>query len=758
MKLTPTARIVMVAAAAVALVVAACAPPTPGGGGGGPTTTTTSTLPPPAQDELLTFPILGGFDAPTNLAFAPDGRVFVAEKSGIVTTFDSVADTTPTVAADLTAPTRSVGEHGLLGMTVDPQYPVRPYLYVMHAWDITGLWNDGCASGYGTNGCVTGARISRLTMDANGVMVGSPATIVEDRWCYQFSSHGVGDLEVLSDGTLVASSGEGAYWVGADYGQFGGQQLFPPVPNLTPKNPCGDPPNGVGGTVNPTTSEGGSFRAQDLITEGDPVWWNGSLIRIDPDTGQAPPDNPLVGVGSTDDDAVLAHGLRNPFRFTQRPGTDEIYTIDVGFGSHEEIDRTDIDDNVVENFGWPCKEGPVVQSTFAALNNNLCATVLNGNGRTTLTDPWFSYARGGTGGAISAIAVVPPGHYDASMVGDLIFSDYVRGRTWTLGITPAGDKDPAGPRQVASDGIIVDLEAAPDGYLYTVDYYAGTVNRLVDKDSAPVARVTASPVQGPLPLNVALDASSSAQPGGGPLTFAWDLDDDGQFDDATGPTTSVTLTEAVNRAVRVRVTNAQNAFSDASTTIYAGNTAPSVVIDVTSPLPWSANGDIDFDIVATDAEDGQLDASSISWDMEINHCYSPQDCHVHPYVGEEGSDDGSVSGPSHGYPSFLRLVAWATDSRGQRTTVTADLHPATVTLQVNSTPPGAVVSIGDEQKVTPFAYTAIKDDSLSMSAPSPQTIGSQDYVFSSWSNGQPRSHQYVASANSTLTLDLSAAP
>src|SRR5205085_496009 len=41
--------------------------------------------------------------APTQVKFAPDGRVFVAEKSGIVKAFASLTSTTPTVVADLRA-------------------------------------------------------------------------------------------------------------------------------------------------------------------------------------------------------------------------------------------------------------------------------------------------------------------------------------------------------------------------------------------------------------------------------------------------------------------------------------------------------------------------------------------------------------------------------------------------------------------------------------------------------------------------------
>ena len=37
---------------------------------------------------------------PTNIEFAADGRVFVAEKRGVIKVWDSVTDPTPTVFAD----------------------------------------------------------------------------------------------------------------------------------------------------------------------------------------------------------------------------------------------------------------------------------------------------------------------------------------------------------------------------------------------------------------------------------------------------------------------------------------------------------------------------------------------------------------------------------------------------------------------------------------------------------------------------------
>ena len=105
----------------------------------------------------------------------------------------------------------------------------------------------------------------------------------------------------------------------------------------TPKNPCGDPPTGVGGTQTPPTAEGGSLRSQDLETSGDPVGLDGSIVRVDPATGDALPDNPLYGNADPNARRIIAYGERNPFRFTIRPGTNEVWVANVGSMIWEEI-------------------------------------------------------------------------------------------------------------------------------------------------------------------------------------------------------------------------------------------------------------------------------------------------------------------------------------------------------------------------------------------------------------------------------------
>src|SRR5262249_50484142 len=281
---------------AVGLFAAACQPAKP------------PPPPPPPPDFQPGFQesvVFGGLSTPTVVAFSPDGRVFVGEKSGIIKVFDNLSDPTPTIFADLRTNVYDYWDRGLLGMALDPSFPAKPYVYVLYTRDavIGGaapLWSDDCPTPPGPvfgAGCQASGRLSRLQASGNQ-MVGSEQVLVDD-WCQQFPSHSVGTVSFGADGALYAGAGDGASFAFADWGSG--------------DNPCGDPPN-----------EGGALRAQDLRTGGDPVGLDGSIIRVNPDTGDAVPSNPLSGSADLNARRVIAYGMRNPFRFTTQPGTGEL--------------------------------------------------------------------------------------------------------------------------------------------------------------------------------------------------------------------------------------------------------------------------------------------------------------------------------------------------------------------------------------------------------------------------------------------------
>ena len=113
---------------------------------------------------------------------------------------------------------------------------------------------------------------------------------------------------------------------------------------------------------------------------------------MDPATGEALPDNPLYGGSDLTDDRIIAYGMRNPFRFTVKPGSDQLWVGDVGWNSWEEIDKVaDSGDAVVEDFGWPCYEGNPHQSGYDSLNLNVCENLY---GAGSVTAPFFPYSHG----------------------------------------------------------------------------------------------------------------------------------------------------------------------------------------------------------------------------------------------------------------------------------------------------------------------------------------------------------------------------
>src|SRR5436309_9109648 len=82
----------------------------------------TSALPPGFRDTV----VLSGLTKPTAIAFARDGRIFVAEQGGTIRVFDSLEDPAPKLFADLSTEVDGIWERGLLGLALAPRFPADP--------------------------------------------------------------------------------------------------------------------------------------------------------------------------------------------------------------------------------------------------------------------------------------------------------------------------------------------------------------------------------------------------------------------------------------------------------------------------------------------------------------------------------------------------------------------------------------------------------------------------------------------------------
>jgi PKD repeat protein len=447
-----------------------------------------------------------------------------------------------------------------------------------------------------------------------------------------------------------------------------------------------------------------------------------------------------------------------------RPGTNELWIADVGMGTWEEINRVaDPKAKPVQNFGWPCYEGPNRLAAWDALDVNLCESLYSAG---TATAPFFAYrhssqvvpgencAAGSSSITGISFTFYSGGPYPPAYDGALFFADRARRCIWAM--VRNGSTLPDKTRVqtfVAGAANPVDLQIGPGGDLYYADFDGGTVKRISYSagNQAPTAVATASPTSGNAPLAVQFDASQSSDPDpGDTLTYSWDLNGDWVFGDSTAARPTYTYTTAGKHYGIVRVSDNHGNTATDAVEINVGDAPPTATIEApTSSFKWGVGDRIDFRGSATDAKDGTLPASRLSWSVIMHHC--PSNCHTHPVQDFPGVASGSFAAPDHEYPSYLELRLTATDSGGLTDTKSVRIDPKTVDLSFASVPSGLTLALNTTTATTPFTRTVILGSSNSLGAPTPQTLGGTSYAFGSWSDGGAATHDVTATASKTYT-------
>ncbi|MFD1188257.1 PQQ-dependent sugar dehydrogenase [Pontibacter rugosus] len=300
-------------------------------------------------------PIGGEWNTAVGLTFSKDGkRMYVWEKGGKVWIVED-GERHEKPLLDLTDEVGDWGDHGLLGFTLDPNFNQNGFIYLLYVVDRNHLMNFG-KGGYNPTAIsqneATIGRVTRYTVDlqngGSSVKASSRKILLGETAAtgipILYVSHGIGSISFGEDGSLLISAGDGATAGALDSG-------------FDPNNPNDSyTPQALADGIISKKEDVGAFRSQQVES------YNGKILRIDPATGNGLPSNPFYDARNPKSAAskVWALGLRNPFRFTIRPGTGSgsfpgiIYVGDVGWMDWEEI-------NVVDkpgmNFGWPLYEG-----------------------------------------------------------------------------------------------------------------------------------------------------------------------------------------------------------------------------------------------------------------------------------------------------------------------------------------------------------------------------------------------------------------
>ena len=190
---------------------------------------------------------------------------------------------------------------------------------------------------------------------------------------------------------------------------------------------------------------------------------------------------------------------------------------------------------------------PPRQPGYDNQNLPICETLYGQNN--AVTAPYYTYRHsdqvipgescpiGGSSIAGLSFAFYGGGPYPAEYDGALFFADYTRRCIWAMERGGTTKPSPSNIKGfVGGAANPVDLQIGPDGNLYYVDIGGGTIRRIeytAGVNQPPVAVATANPTSGDVGMTVSFDGSGSSDPNGDPLSYAWDLDGDGAFDDST---------------------------------------------------------------------------------------------------------------------------------------------------------------------------------------------------------------------------------
>ena len=77
------------------------------------------------------------------------------------------------------------------------------------------------------------------------------------------------------------------------------------------------------------------------------------------------------------------------------------------------------------------------------------------------------------------------------------------------------------------------------------------------------------------------------------------------------------------------------------------------------------------------------------------------------------------------------------------------LQPKTVTLTLATNPSGLQLTAGATTAKAPFTVTAIQNETVQLTAPTPQRTKGKNYTFVSWSDGGAQSHAIRAPSTAT---------
>ena len=258
---------------------------------------------------------------PMELAVAPDGRVFYAERSGIVKVWKPETKTSVDIG---TIKVYDQLEDGLLGITLDPQFARNGWIYLFHSLPETTL--DSAGNKVGEN------LVSRYTLKGDALDLASEKILLRVSTQREQCCHSAGSLAFDARGNLYAATGDNTH-----PGESDGYSPIDERPGRYPWN-----------------AQKSAANANDL---------RGKILRIhpEPDGTATIPQGNLFPPGTPGTrPEIYTMGNRNPFRISVDQKTGFVYWGEVGpdaGGANTNRGPAGFDEinqaRQAGNFGWP---------------------------------------------------------------------------------------------------------------------------------------------------------------------------------------------------------------------------------------------------------------------------------------------------------------------------------------------------------------------------------------------------------------------
>ncbi len=567
----------------------------------------------PPDTNFQRVVLAANINQPMEVAVAPDLRVFFLDRLGKVMLYLPSNQTTVTAA---TIPVDETGNHGLLGIALDPAFASNRWVYVYYSPPTPSV-----------------SRLSRFTVVGNAFDMASEKVLLSiptTRIC----CHEGGSLAFGPDGSLFLATGDNT-----EPGQSSG---YAPIDERA-------------GRAN-YDAQKSSANTKDL---------RGKILRILPqaDGTYTIPAGNLFTDAAVGRPEIYVMGTRNSFRISVDKVTGWLYFGDVGpdaqSDSSSQGPRGYDEFNQVRsagNYGWPyciANNKPYRDFNFSTNSSSVsfnCSSLQNNSPNNTgaLNLPpargafiWYPYGAStefpGVGNVANDRAAMVGSFYrfDAALDSAvklpsyfdnrLFIFDYTRDWIQTVRLDANGNY--AGmDRFLPSFSFVqpIDAEIGPDGALYVLEWGNGQghesgpeakLSRIEFKgtaNAAPTAAAQANPSAGPAPLAVSFTSTGSSDPEGGALTYAWDFTTDGIVD-ATTASASFTYPDIGTYIAKLTVTDPSGKTGSASVTISVGNSLP--IVTLTTPPNggfFSWDQQIPFTSSVTDSEDGTTPSGGIS--------------------------------------------------------------------------------------------------------------------------------------------------